>query len=164
VTSRAATPARRGKLTREAARREAVDVLTVASAVAAYSARSIGNGLSPAEASRAALATAAELEHIAATLRRLARLDLLDRAERRRLVAELAATGMSQRAIAAAVGVDKRTVWGDLHGLATNVPHPGRVSINPSAASGSSPLRTVRVATPNSCASVVVDGIREPGG
>jgi transposase len=126
VTSRAATPARRGKLTREAARREAVDVLTVASAVAAYSARSIGNGLSPAEASRAALATAAELEHVAGTLRRLARLDRLDPPERRRLVAELAASGMSQRAIAAAVGVDKRTVWGDLHRLAAVKAAPSR--------------------------------------
>jgi len=127
VTSRAATPARRGKLTREAARREAVDALTIASAVAAYSARSIGNGLSPEQARAATLTTAVELEHIAGTLRRLARLDLLDRPERRRLVAELAATGMSQRAIAAAVGVDKRTVWDDLQRSRRELPRLAEV-------------------------------------
>jgi DNA-directed RNA polymerase specialized sigma24 family protein len=164
VPSRVADPSA-GTLTREAARRQAVNTLRLAADLAAYGARQAGNGLGPAEAARTVIEVAAELEIIAGKLRRLARTARLDPAGRRALVADLAAEGMSQREIGAVVGVHKRTVWGDLHhGLATNVPHPGRVSINPSAASGARALRTVRVATPNSCASVVVDGIREPGG
>ena len=111
---RASTPVRRGTLTREAARRQAVDTLTIASDLAAYAAGQIGNGLSPEQARRAAIDAAAELENLAGTLRRLARLDRPDPAGRRRLVADLAASGMSQRRIAAAVGVSKRTVFDDL--------------------------------------------------
>ena len=111
---RAPTPVRRPRPSPEAARREAVDTLTIAAAVAAYAAGQIGNGLGPEEARRAAVEAAAELEAVAGTLRRLARLDRLDPAGRRRLVADLAASGMSQRRIAAAVGVSKRTVFDDL--------------------------------------------------
>jgi hypothetical protein len=100
-------------------------VLTVASAVAGYAAGQIGNGLGPEEARRAALDAAGELELIAGTLRRIA-LARLGPPERRRLVAELAASGMSQRRIAAAVGVAKRTVWGDLHRLAAVKVAPAR--------------------------------------
>lgn len=97
------------------ARRRVVDVLTVASAVAAYAARSVGNGLGPEEARRAAVEAAAELEIIAANLRRLARTaPRLDPAGRRVLAADLAASGLSQRAIAARLGVSKRTVFDDL--------------------------------------------------
>jgi Homeodomain-like domain-containing protein len=102
------------QLAREAARRRAVDVLTIASAIADYGARSIGNGLGPDEARRAAVEVAVELEHVAATLRRLARTDRLDPAGRRALAAELAADGISQRQIAARLGVTKKVIWDDL--------------------------------------------------
>jgi hypothetical protein len=127
VTFRASAPARRGKLTREAARREAVDVLTIAAAVAGYAAGQVGDGLGPVEARRAVVEAAAELEAAASSLRRLARLDPLDRPERRRLVAGLAASGMSQRAIAGAVGVDKRTVWDDLQRSRRGLPRLAEV-------------------------------------
>jgi DNA-binding NarL/FixJ family response regulator len=111
VPSRAPAPAR-VVLGREDGRRRAVDALRLAESIAAYGARQLANGLSPEQARRAAIDVAAELELIAAELRRLA---TLTPAERRRLAAELAASGMSDRAIAEAVGVDRRTVWADLH-------------------------------------------------
>jgi DNA-directed RNA polymerase specialized sigma24 family protein len=101
-------------LAREAARRRAVDVLRVAEAVARYGAEAVGNGLGPEEARRAVVDAAAELEAVAAALRRLARTDRLDRAGRRRLAADLAAGGLSQEAIAARLGVARSTVWSDL--------------------------------------------------
>jgi Homeodomain-like domain len=101
-------------LTREAARRRAVNTLRVAEAVARYGAEAVGNGLGPEEARRAAVEVAVELEHVAATLRRLARTARLDPAGRRVLVVDLAASGLSQRAIAARLGVSKRTVFDDL--------------------------------------------------
>jgi DNA-directed RNA polymerase specialized sigma24 family protein len=103
------------QLGREAARRRAVDTLRVAEAVARYGAEAVGNGLGPEESRRAVVEVAAELEAIAGTLRRLARSGRLDPAGRRALVVQLAADGMSQRAIGRAVGVSKRTVWDDLH-------------------------------------------------
>lgn len=108
VPPRASTPVRRGTLTRDAARREAVDTLTIASAVAAYAAGQIGNGLSPQQARQAAIEAAAELETVAGTLRRLARTTRPDPAGRRALVAELSASGWSQRRIAAEVGVCRK--------------------------------------------------------
>lgn len=93
------------------ARRQSVTVLRLAASIAAYAAGQIGNGLGPAEARRAALDAADELETAAVRLRRLTR---LDRAQRRELVAALAAEGWSQQRIAELVGVDKRTVWNDL--------------------------------------------------
>ena len=102
-------------LTREAARRRAVDTLTIASALAAYAAGQIGNGLSPEEARRAAVDAAAELENLAGNLRRLARTaPRLDPAGRRALAVDLAASGLSQRAIAARLGVTKKVIWDDL--------------------------------------------------
>jgi DNA-directed RNA polymerase specialized sigma24 family protein len=101
-------------LAREAARRRAVDVLRLAAAIAEYGAGQVGNGLGPEEARRAVVDAAAELEAVAAALRRLARPDRLDRAGRRRLAADLAAGGLSQEAIAARLGVARSTVWSDL--------------------------------------------------
>ena len=81
--------------------------------MATYSAEQIGNGLSGEAARMAALDVAAELEITAASLRRLARLDL-DRSARRSVAVQLAASGLSQRAIGEALGVSKKTVWTDL--------------------------------------------------
>lgn len=119
MRSRVVPPARR-ELTGDVARRRAVDVLRVGESMCAYAAGQLANGLGPAEARVAALDVAAELAETAAALRRLARLDL-DRAQRRALAVELAASGMSQRQIAELLGVHKRTVWADLR-----APGPGR--------------------------------------
>jgi DNA-directed RNA polymerase specialized sigma24 family protein len=116
VPPRASTPVRRPRPSPEAARRQAVSTLKLAEAIAGYGARQAGNGLGPAEAARTLVEVARELENLAGNLRRLAALDGLDPAARRRLVVQLAADGWSQRKIAAAVGVSKRTVWDDLHG------------------------------------------------
>ena len=88
MPSCAEQPGRRETLTRDVARRQAVGVLRLAESIAGYAAASIGNGLSPADARRAALDVAAEL---AAALRRLTRLDL-DPAQRRAMAVELAAS------------------------------------------------------------------------
>jgi DNA-directed RNA polymerase specialized sigma24 family protein len=104
-----------GTLAREAARRRVVDTLRLTASIAEYSARALANGLSPEQARQATLDVAAELEHIAAKLRRLTRTARLDPDARRALVADLAASGWSQRRIAEAVGTHKRSVWNDLH-------------------------------------------------
>jgi DNA-directed RNA polymerase specialized sigma24 family protein len=117
VSSRAAQPARRETLTREAARREAVGALRITASIAAYSAEQIGNGLSPQAAQQAALDVAGELEAVAGKLRRLA-LARLNPAERRALVAELAHEGMSNVRIGAALGVHETTVRRDKAALA----------------------------------------------
>ena len=54
------------------------------------------------------------MEIIAANLRRLARTARLDPAGRRALAADLAASGLSQRVIAARLGVTKKVIWDDL--------------------------------------------------
>lgn len=105
--------ARRETLVRQAARRQAVDVLRIAGATAEYASRVIANGLSPEQARRAALDAAGELELIAGTLRRLAR---LTPPERRQLAVELAADGMSHREIARRIDVSKRRTWDYLAG------------------------------------------------
>jgi DNA-directed RNA polymerase specialized sigma24 family protein len=105
---------------RDAARRQVVGVLRVGASVCAYAAASIVNGLGPAEARRAALDAAVELAGLAGALRRLARLDL-DRAQRRAVAVELAASGISQRQIADLLGVHRKTVWSDLRAA-----HPTR--------------------------------------
>jgi DNA-binding NarL/FixJ family response regulator len=115
VPSRVEQSARREALARDAARRQVVDTLRIASDIARYSAEQIGNGLSPQAARQAAIETAGELQLVVSTLRRLTRLDL-NSAERRALAVELAATGMSQRQIAVQVGRSKRRVWSYLHG------------------------------------------------
>ena len=139
-------------------------MLTITAVIAAYAAGQVGDGLGPVEARRAVVEAAAELEAAASSLRRLARLDRLDPAGRRALVADLAASGWSHRRIAEAVGVAKRTVWGDLHRLATNEPQPGLTSTSPWSASRAIALRTVRGAVPSSSANATLEGRREPGG
>ena len=117
VPQSAAQPARREALAREAARRQAVATLRLASAVAAYAAGQISNGLGPEQAGRAALDAAGELAGLAALLRQLtlARPDL-DPAGRRALALRLAADGVSQREIARRVGRSERRVWDYLRG------------------------------------------------
>ncbi len=117
MPSRAAKPIRRGTLTRDAARRQAVAVLRFGESMCAYAAGQLADGLSPEQARQAALDAAAELAGLAGALRRLTRLDL-DRAQRRALAVELAASGMSQRQIAEQLGVSKKTIWADLRRLA----------------------------------------------
>ena len=90
-----------------AERRRAVDALNIASAVASYAARSLGNGLGPEEARAAALEAAAGLEETAAALRRLARPD--GSARRRAAALELAAAGWPRQAIAEQLGVSGET-------------------------------------------------------
>lgn len=88
-------------------------MLRITASVCAYSADQIGNGLSAGRARAAVAETVMELEHAASELRRLA-LARLAPAERRRLVLELARLGLSQRRIAAALGVSRATVQADL--------------------------------------------------
>ena len=101
-------------------RARVVDLLRIAEGIAGYAARSLGNGLEPEQARRAALDAAAELEQAAGALRRLARPNPVapvadsaarqDEAARRRAVAlELAASGWSRRAIAERLGVTSET-------------------------------------------------------
>ncbi len=54
-------------------RARVVDLLRIAEGIAGYAARSVGNGLEPEAARRAALEAAGDLEAAAASLRRLAR-------------------------------------------------------------------------------------------
>jgi hypothetical protein len=104
------TPAAaRMRATRERARRrEMVDVLRVAEAVAAYARRQVGNGLAPAEARLAAVEVAAELAEVASALRRLARLSA---GERSALVGQLTALGLSRVEVARRAGCSERTVY-----------------------------------------------------
>ena len=107
-------PAERGT------RARVVDLLRIAEGICGYSAREIGNGLSPEAARRAAREAAGDLEAAASALRRLARPDPVapvagparqDEAARRRAVAlELAAAGWPRRAIAERLGVTAETV------------------------------------------------------
>ena len=62
-------PAERGT------RARVVDLLRIAEGIAGYAARSVGNGLEPEAARRAALEAAGDLEAAAAALRALARPD-----------------------------------------------------------------------------------------
>jgi DNA-binding NarL/FixJ family response regulator len=123
VPSRAAKPAPRGTLTRDAARRQAVDVLRLGESMCAYAAGQLANGLSAEQARQAALDAAADLAELSAALRRLTSLDL-DPAQRRALAVELAASGMSQRQIAEQLGVSKKTIWTDLGGPPRGGPRP----------------------------------------
>ena len=114
------------------ARREVVTLLRVGANVCAYSADAIGNGLSPQQARAATLDAASALADLSGQLRRLARSATegqyrkipycpggqpgLDAAGRRALALELAASGLSQRQIAARVGRSERRVWDYLRG------------------------------------------------
>ncbi len=102
-----AAGAERAPTSREAARRQAVDTLNFASAVASYAARSM-NGTGPEQARLAALEVAADLERVVTQLRRLARQDP-GSAARRALAAELAEQGWSRLEIAAELGVTGET-------------------------------------------------------
>ena len=96
---------------REAARRQAVDTLNIVSAIAAYSAREVGNGLSPESARRAVVDAAAELERAASRLRRLAgRPRAPDTGARRVVAGELAAAGVPAAQVAVRLGVHVSTV------------------------------------------------------
>ena len=101
-------------LAREAARRRAVDVLRSRRRSPGYGAAAVGNGLGAEEARRAVGRGRGRAGASPATLRRLARIDRLDPAGRRALAVDLAASGLSQRAIAARLGVSKRMVLDDL--------------------------------------------------
>lgn len=109
--SRAAQPAGRETLTR--ARRQAVATLRLIENLSGYCAGQLVGGLGPAESRLALLEVSAELVTLAEVLRRLA-LGRLDVSARRDLAAELAASGLSHRQIAAMTGVAKRTTWADL--------------------------------------------------
>ena len=80
-----------------------------------YAAASIGNGLSPDDARRAALDVAAELAELAAALRRLTRLDL-DAAQRRALAVELAASGLFRSGRSASSSASARKPCGPICG------------------------------------------------
>jgi DNA-binding CsgD family transcriptional regulator len=118
----------RGTLTREAARRRSVHVLKVAEAIARYGSEQINNGLGPEQARRAALDAANGLEQIAGELRRLTRTARIDLAGRRALTVELSADGLSQRAIAARLGVSKKTVYDDLRRSRPRLARRGRLA------------------------------------
>ena len=95
-------PAERGT------RARVVDLLRIAEGIAGYAARSVGNGLEPGAARRAALEAAGDLEAAASALRRLAGPDPVadpDAGARWELAAELAAAGWSPPRIAVRVGV-----------------------------------------------------------
>jgi hypothetical protein len=93
---------------READRRaQAVTALLVAEATVAYARRQLANGLTREQARQAALETAAELEAVAAGLRRLTRLSI---AERRALAVHLADFGLPTQEIARQLGVSDRAV------------------------------------------------------
>lgn len=109
----AARSAVRKAAVREAGRRRrAVTMLEIGEATCRYAASQLANGASPAEARRAALFVAGELEIMADALRALTR---LGPGERRRIARSLSALGWSRREIADRLGVSQRTVYGYLH-------------------------------------------------
>lgn len=93
-------------------RARVVDLLRIAEGIAGYAARSLGNGLEPEAARRAALEAAGDLEAAAASLRRLARPTPAPdpgAARRRAAALELAAAGWPPQAIAERFGVTPAT-------------------------------------------------------
>jgi DNA-directed RNA polymerase specialized sigma24 family protein len=100
---------------REAARRQVVTELRVAASTASYAAGQVADGLSPSEATRAALDAADAMEATARTLRALLARPRLP-AERRALAVQLVAQGLTQRQAAARLGVSPRRVWDYLAG------------------------------------------------
>jgi len=93
---------------READRRaQAAADLRLLAVLVAYAARQMADGLTPRQARRAALETAAQLEDVAASLRRLTR---LRPQQRRALAVELAGDGLSTGEIARQLGVTDRAV------------------------------------------------------
>ena len=94
-----------------ARRREAIDVLRLAAAVAGYAAGQVADGLSPVEAQCATWQAAEELTEIVVRLRRLGQ---VDPAGRRGLARELAGVGVPLREVADRLGVTPGTVRGYL--------------------------------------------------
>ncbi len=95
-----------------AARREAAEVLRIASATAGYAAERIGHrAASPSAAAWAIEEAATELARAAVVLHRLARGVPVNRAE---LVVMLAADGVSRADIAVTLGLPARSVAGYL--------------------------------------------------
>ena len=121
--------------TREAARRQAVDTLNIASAIAGYAAGAVADGLSPEAARRAVVDAAAELELAASRLRRLAgRPRAPDTGARRAVAAELAAAGVPAAQVAVRLGVHPSTVRKWRHraaGLLRSVTRGGADIIGP---------------------------------
>jgi hypothetical protein len=103
-------PARVDHVKREAARREAVTALRIAETTAGYAAAQIADGLDAGRARAAVADAAAELEAVAALLRRLAWPVGPDPAERRAAAVELAGRGLSPREIAERLAVRRHTV------------------------------------------------------
>ena len=109
-TSRAGHRARQRE---DARRRQAAADLRLTATLISYAATQLADGLNPQQARRAALETAAELEAVAASLRRLTR---LPPAQRRILARQLAQLGRPTQEIARQVGVSERSVRYYLHG------------------------------------------------
>jgi DNA-binding CsgD family transcriptional regulator len=106
--------AERRALGREAdRRRQAASELRMAASMAAYAATQVGDGLTPAQARQALVEAAMELEAVAASVRRLARLRARERARLARL---LAAQGHGTQEIATRLGVSAHTAWHYCHG------------------------------------------------
>jgi hypothetical protein len=79
--------------------------------MAAYGAREVSNGLTPADARAAIGELAAELDAAAVRLRRMARPGSPGSAERRMVVRLLFAQGMSGSQVAARVGLSDKTCY-----------------------------------------------------
>jgi hypothetical protein len=116
VSSDLVPPVEHEAAARESARREAVCALRVAEVVAGYAGAKIANGLGPGQARQAVAEAAAELEAVAAVLRRLSRPVGLDTAERRRQAERLAGRGLTHREIAVRLGMSRQAVSAYLAG------------------------------------------------
>ena len=88
-------------------RRQAITALQIGECACRYAAAQLGNGASPEDARLTALEMAGELVAVAEALRKAVR---LDPAQRRALARLLAGQGMTQKQVAARLGVSERTV------------------------------------------------------
>ena len=82
-------------------------MLVVAQSTVGYAITQLSDGLAPQAAREAAIEAAAELEAVAAALRRLTRMGPSDR---RRLAGLFVGSGMTRREAALRLGVSERTV------------------------------------------------------
>jgi hypothetical protein len=89
-------------------RRRAAEELRLAASLAAYAAGQIGNGLTPGQARQAVVEAAGELEAVAVSLRRLARLPARERAA---LALLWAGQGLGTQEIATRLGVSMHSAW-----------------------------------------------------
>ena len=83
-------------------------MLRVGEMMCGYAAAQLANGLSPRQARAAAAEAASELSEVAAALRHLARPSA---SERRALVGQLTALGLSRVEVARRLGCSERTVY-----------------------------------------------------